>query len=287
MGVFLKIILWILKLLGILLLVVLGVVVLILLAPIRYEVSAEADDQKKVAKGRVTWLLRALNVRFWFEGEFAYSVKILGIQILPGKPDLKEPEAMEEEPKPEITGPVVATPLAEEIPVTEQQAAERPVEDPVDRQAPPPREPEKEPLLDKLRAFWVKVQEIGAMVKDKGNQTAVKHAFREIGYIIKKIMPQSLRAMGVVGFADPSTTGKMAGVLAMLMPFYKDAVQIEPDFEQQRIEGVVTLKGHIRLGIFIVAAVRLMLDKSVRRLIKQVLDMVESNKGGIKNGRKQ
>lgn len=302
MGVVLQILLWILKLLGILVLIVLGVLLLIFLVPIRYEIGGEADETKKIAKGRITWLLRLVHVRFGFDGAFSYAVNVCGIQILPGKPKSeKEAEAsIEEVPivveptEPELSETTVdpVDAVVQSTPVTMNDLEEAKIADHSTKKTANGKKTKnektaKEPISDKIKALWSKVQEIWAMVKDKGNQAAVKHVFREIGYLLKKILPRKLKAKGCVGFDDPCTTGQMTAVLAALLPYYKDAIQVEPDFEQKRLEGFVTLKGHIRLGIFVVVLVRLVLDKNIRSLIKKVLDMVKRNKGGIKNGRKQ
>lgn len=80
------ILLTILKVIGIILLVILGIlltiVLLVLFVPVRYR--AEGAYQGKFgAKGRVSWFFHLLSIRFSFDGDFSYSVKIAGIQFVP------------------------------------------------------------------------------------------------------------------------------------------------------------------------------------------------------------
>lgn len=80
----------ILKIIGILLLVVLGIVLALLLAvffvPVRYriQVDKEAEGTAKVRAG-VGWLLRILYVSVRYEEELHYCVRIFGIPIIRNK----------------------------------------------------------------------------------------------------------------------------------------------------------------------------------------------------------
>ena len=99
MGVILRILIFILKLLGILLLVILGVLLLVLLVPVRYEVVGEAGPEKKEASGHASWLLHLLHVGFAYREEtFSYGIRVLGIHVFPRKE--KPPKEMPaEEPE--------------------------------------------------------------------------------------------------------------------------------------------------------------------------------------------
>lgn len=80
------ILLTILKGIGILLLVILGILLavslLVLFVPVRYRAEGTYQEEFK-ASGHVTWLLHLLSVRFSYDTAFSYSVRIAGLCFLP------------------------------------------------------------------------------------------------------------------------------------------------------------------------------------------------------------
>jgi len=81
-------ILFILKIIGILLLAVLGLILavtlLVLLAPVRYRLKASVLEKNPDVDLRITWLLHLLSVRARYHpkgGPFDLSVRILGIRL--------------------------------------------------------------------------------------------------------------------------------------------------------------------------------------------------------------
>jgi hypothetical protein len=94
----LHIILFILKILGLLVLIVLGLVLavtlLILLVPVRYQAEGSYDGKVK-GKARITWLLHILSVTAQFEEDLIVRVRIFGFRI--GKPKKMDSELKEAE----------------------------------------------------------------------------------------------------------------------------------------------------------------------------------------------
>ena len=90
-------ILFILKIIGILLLAVLGlilaVLLLVLLVPVRYRLKASVLEKKPDVDLRVTWLLHLVSVRCRYHpqgGPFDLAVRILGIRLGGKKKDRKD-----------------------------------------------------------------------------------------------------------------------------------------------------------------------------------------------------
>ncbi len=94
----LHIILFILKILGLLVLIVLGLVLavalLILLVPVRYQAEGCYDGKVK-GKARITWLLHILSVTAQYEEDLIVRVRIFGFRI--GKPKKMDSELKEAE----------------------------------------------------------------------------------------------------------------------------------------------------------------------------------------------
>ncbi len=95
-----QIFLLILKVLGILLLSILGILILliflVLFVPVRYQIAGEIENDFKFRiKGKVSWLLSALAIRFsYIESEFLNEIRIFGIKYK--KKEIKEEELCDE-----------------------------------------------------------------------------------------------------------------------------------------------------------------------------------------------
>ena len=74
------------------------------------------------------------------------------------------------------------------------------------------------------------------------------------------------------GFDDPYRTGQALQAAALLMPLYRDRVQIIPAFEEEVLEGELKMRGRIRLAVLLAAGVRLWRDKNFRKLVGRLMD---------------
>ena len=88
--------------------------------------------------------------------------------------------------------------------------------------------------------------------------------------ILKHLAPKDIQGRVHFGMDKPSKTGKILGYASAFYPLYSNKVQLEPDFEKAVIEGHLNMRGGIRLYIFVFWALRLILCKDVRKLIKYV-----------------
>jgi hypothetical protein len=69
----------------------------------------------------------------------------------------------------------------------------------------------------------------------------------------------------------------------MLMPLYQEHLTVQPDFEEPKLCGSVSLKGRIIPGYLLIKAGILVLNKKIRNTIKEGKKLI----GGKKNGRKK
>ena len=84
----LQLILLILKIIGIVLLCLLGlfllVLCLVLFVPVRYRIQAEwtTEPENRVVQAKITWLLHSISATFSYkEGKFQQVIRILGIRL--------------------------------------------------------------------------------------------------------------------------------------------------------------------------------------------------------------
>ncbi len=93
----------------------------------------------------------------------------------------------------------------------------------------------------------------------------VKH---HIVRLIKHIMPRKWKAFALLGFDDPSLTGKIMGYYWMFIGLWGEHFICTPDFEHKVIKGNFEAKGHIQVFKFLYVAYKFMFDKDLVYLRK-------------------
>lgn len=121
--------------------------------------------------------------------------------------------------------------------------------------------------------------------ENKGLATA-KHFYgflrrEENRGVLRFLLKKLFKAMGTVlpkrfegkihfGTGDPAMTGYLFGGASVFYPKYKDKLVLTPNFETFILEGEARIGGRIQLWPFVWAAIRIIADGRVRRLIKEV-----------------
>lgn len=109
---------------------------------------------------------------------------------------------------------------------------------------------------DKIKSFY------------RLNKLGIKQSFYAIKKVIKHIMPRKIKGQLEFGTGDPCSTGQALGVAACFYGLYGKSVQIIPNFNEQIIEGNLYIYGRIRLVTLLIIAIKLILNKNFKELIK-------------------
>lgn len=123
-------------------------------------------------------------------------------------------------------------------------------------------------LRETIRGILEKKDKYLGFLTQEEHKRAESAALRELLHILKKIRPRKLEGVVHFGFDDPSQTGKIYGAACVLYAWYPKGFEVIPDFEQEVLECNIRLRGKIRLYVFVVAAVKLLLNKDVRNMYK-------------------
>lgn len=278
------VLLTILKIIGIVLLVILGIMLfllaVLLFVPVRYSVKGTVDNNI-TAEGKISWLCSILRYDFTFqEQELNGEVRIFGFR--PKKKERVSEEELEEEAVPEVKDGV------EEV-VSHKGKQNRKSSDKNSR---PSRKNIFMRMWDKIKSFLknikkffmsirkkltgfkefvVKVKEI---VADTKNQYAVRRLWEELLYLLKHFGFRKIHTELTFALADPALTGPVLGILCMMPFLYQYDFHIFPDFESESyyIRGSYDVKGRIQLIFLLVTAIRLLADKDIRSFLKKLLD---------------
>lgn len=240
----LHIALLVLKIIGIILAVVLGLLVvvsgIVFFVPLRYHIYARAtgDVDSIQVTGKFSWLFHIFSGRFIFKDR-----KMQGhVQILwkkrKGKKKIKTKKIEKKQSK--------KMSLWQKIKYTFQK------------------------ICDMIKKCRDNHETFTEFIADEIHLSAWKRLKQEIVRILRFIKPKKIKADVRFGFDDPAVTGKTLAVLSMLYPFYGDNIQIVPDFKNKIIEGQAHIHGKVRGVHAFIIAKNLFFDKDFMNTIKDI-----------------
>lgn len=327
LGFFLGILKW----LGILLLVILGLVLAVLLAvlivPIRYEAEGSFKGEP-AAKGRVSWLWRLFSCQVVYDGEAEVSLRIFGVKTGRKKeaadgaeeaeipepvvtarekhPEKEEPaggnKPAEEEPagsnKPAEEAPVSGSQPGEECPAPEMpETCERTSAEKLESDAAKaaPEQPGAETetgkkrqkkkrirqnpfqkikvtfqrICGKLKTAEEKWQKLRDFLEKEENKNTFRLLKRQVIRLFRHILPGKVSGKVRFGFEDPYTTGRILTYISPFYGWYGRKIQVIPVFDEQVLEGEISLKGRIRIATLLFIGFQVWRDKNFRTLLKR------------------
>lgn len=246
----LGILLMILKVIGVILLGILGLfitlVLLVLFLPVTYRVWVSGDSGEP--------------------DTFSYRVRILGIQVLPKKEKKerkrRKTKCHEKQDVPDT--PPVSEGRVEKLPEEAQESSK------TERQPGASRKIKKEQSGRDVRRM---LEQLHAEFTDEGNKRALKHLLSELRYLLHHFGPRRVRADVSFSLGDPANTGYATAALSICPFSYGKDCRIIPDFETEQLylRGWLDLKGHVRIIYVVAAGIRLLFDRNIRVVIKKIL----------------
>lgn len=123
-------------------------------------------------------------------------------------------------------------------------------------------------FCDKIKSVLNQISYYRRLIESDVFQQSLKLCKGELMSVLKSLKPQKFEANLIVGMEDPAATGEILAIWGMLYPFIGEHVNIAGDFENNRMEGYVLLKGKIKVITFVRAAIRIYFNKDIKKLIK-------------------
>lgn len=121
--------------------------------------------------------------------------------------------------------------------------------------------------LEMMKEFW----------RREETQDVKNRLIRDGKKVLIHILPRRFRGHIEFGLEDPYLMGQILAVLGMLMPLYQDKLTVVPDFEEPKLIGSFYLKGRIIPGYLFIKGVALLLNKNVRKTIKEGKQLIGGN----------
>lgn len=293
----LHVILWILKIIGIILAVLLGIVLfvllLILFVPVRYRAFL-SKRQTVFVDARVTWMFPFLSVPIEYrEEKLSVKIKIFGftvkdllaeeegkMEVKPAKPPAKVEQLQPKEPQPHVSQP-------KEPQLCGPQPSK--IEEPLEKTKKPEqtkkvKKPKKPGILSKLRnlkyticRFCDKIKQVLKQIQNAKNfvleepvKAALKLCLGQSLFLTKKLLPKKVRGEVRFGTEDPALTGEILAGISIFYPVFMDNVRVIPDFEQPCLEGELYIKGKLRMFTLLRIAWNIFFDKNIRYVYTKI-----------------
>lgn len=118
----------------------------------------------------------------------------------------------------------------------------------------------------KIRAIQYKIQPFLTIEAEHMLRKLIGYAL----YLIRGWKPRRIRGYIEYGTGQPDVTGKLTGLIYLLLPEEADRFDIRPDFYDKRFRTDVTMSGHIRLYRAFVVAVKVLLDREFWELLRMI-----------------
>jgi len=90
--------------------------------------------------------------------------------------------------------------------------------------------------------------------------------------VLRHVLPKKYRLHLIYGFEDPADTGMLTGLFFMLFPNISnsDMMKISPIFDEELIQGEVSIKGRIIIAVLIYYFLQFYFAQGVRQMIKKI-----------------
>lgn len=261
----------ILKIIGIILLIILGITLtlvgVVLFVPIRYRVKTETTNGMKGLKteGRATWLLHLISAQITYQDEkWDWLVRVGWKKIRAREEDTEIADDIGIEEDTDVT-------RGEKVSV-EKKVTSGKMDDFDETDDSEKDVVEKGNWFKKIKCTILgicdKIKNIKEYLMEETHIQAFLRLKKEFIFFVRKIKPDKISGYLRFGLEDPYNTGQVLAVLSALYPFYGEHFQVYPEFEQKIIEGDVFLKGRIHFMHLLLVLGRLYFDKNVKTAYK-------------------
>ncbi len=281
----------ILKVIGIILLILLGlalfVILSVLFVPLRYSGSGRFDNADVHADIRASWFLHLFAFKLCYDEEVTgyYRIAFIKRELFGDDADTEsDEEIMPDNPQP--AGQVLYTAdavenagkndsgKAVEMAETDRKNTahqngneEIAGKNKIDKKNSKAKHGDS--IIDKITGAIKKFQKL---YSDNRNKAAIGHLKDELFLILKRICPKKLALTAEFSTGEPDTTGILLGMIAMFPIGYTNRWQITPDFESDNAfaKGSFKIKGRIFTISILAALLRILFDKNCRRLYNKI-----------------
>ena len=300
----LAVILTILKIIGIVLLCILGFVlvmlILVLVLPVRYSIDvSKMPEEKLKARMKITYFFGIVRALAKYEDIFEVNAQVLWFNIFSMK--IPDKDADEEEvslddlddaiddefPDEEFSDEDLSfedyTENSEDITESDEQISDftdYTSDTDYDEDMSEAADYDEGPLSKlkyKFDEICDKIDKVRSEIRyyyNIYNSNEGKNALRKIGKhlkkIFRKILPRKISANVTYGFSSPDLTGKVYGIYCLIADRFSRDSEVVPDFDREIFEGQIKARGYFNLWGILINGIAIVLNKDAIKIIRSV-----------------
>ena len=121
-----------------------------------------------------------------------------------------------------------------------------------------------------------KIEKVCSTLDNPIFERALKCVKKEMVRIARWIMPSGIRGSILAGTGDPYSTAQVMAGYGIIYPLLKGRLSLDADFERRIIEGELDVRGKLRLIVPVMSALRLLLNRDVRKTVKRFKYIAEA-----------
>lgn len=305
-----------LKILGIILLCVIGLILILLLlilfVPLKYRIDSsiprtnldeEFDAKRVFAKVSFSWLLHIVSGGITYPENRQFEIRLFGIKVFPlrKKEEKTDNKDNKDENKTTSSGVVEMSNIPDNDHVEAVKEDSEEADKAIGQESDEEAFEEHRSFLDVLwniidkvtnilempQNVFVKIQYTVSrvcgkisMIKATIENDIFKRAFDLVKHklvrIIKMILPDKCNVRLGIGTGDPAQTAEMVGIFGAMYPFLFNKVSFEPDFDEKVIEMDAHLKGHITVFTIVYSVAVCFFDKDVKKVVRRFKKILRS-----------
>ena len=119
-------------------------------------------------------------------------------------------------------------------------------------------------LLTRINNLEHKRQSVLAFIENEENQKSFRLIKRQLMRVLRHIFPRKLSGQVTFGVEDPYLMGQILSVAAFLYPVYGKKIDLTPVMDANALDGELSFRGRVQIGVLALMALRIWMDKNVR-----------------------
>lgn len=303
----LGILLTVLRIIGIILLSILGLglllIIIVLFVPVRYKVKGSYGPP--YFKARASYLLNIIVISAEYKDKLIYKLRVFGFPLFSSEKKQKtKSEAKtvkknkgQSQSKEHISDTDAKTESTDNNNSINKQEAEHNIKNNAQESSviSNASEPEntskaqyennqddnkenKDRLIDKLKDVKNNFDYYEKLLNNPSTQAAIALCKDRIGRLLKAVLPRKGYLNLDIGLENAGYTGKIMGAYYALYAYIGRVVHITPYYDKQIIQLDLYFKGHIRVVTLLYQLIRIYFDKDCHRLIKKMIKKAKAGK---------
>ncbi len=124
-------------------------------------------------------------------------------------------------------------------------------------------------ICGKLKTAEERWQKLMEFLEKEENKNTFHLLKRQVIRFFKHVLPGKVSGTVRFGFEDPYTTGRILTYISPFYGWYGRTIQVIPVFDEQVLDGELSLKGRIRIATLLFIGFQVWRDKNFRTLLKR------------------